>query len=85
MVEDVEEFRAELDALGFLDRNVLENREVPLLVRRTCDDVASFVAELSGLRDGIETLEGAGVEPFLWRARAGVGISDEIGPVAGEA
>src|SRR5580693_5013874 len=85
VVENVEELRAELQALGLANRNVLECGEIPLFEAGSFDDVAAFIAELSGLRGRIEGLKGSLVEPFLRSARAVIRIADEIRPVAGEA
>jgi len=48
VVENVEELRAELQALGLANWNVLECGEIPLFEAGSFDDVAAFIAELSG-------------------------------------
>ena len=78
MVENVEELCAELQALGLANRDVLECGEIPLFEAGSFDDVAAFIAELSGLRGQIEGLKGSLVEPFLRSARAVIRIADEI-------
>src|SRR5690242_8158414 len=68
VVNDVKELRSELEAHGFAYRDILEQREIPLLKRRPGHDVAARVAELSGLSSRIQPLKRTGVEPLLRRA-----------------
>lgn len=92
MIEDVEEFGAELEVFVFGEAEILERGEVPLLVAGPLDDVAAGVAELPDLRGQNELLKGGRVIPAI--GRAGVravgasalgGIADEIGTIAREA
>jgi hypothetical protein len=53
VVENVEELRAELRALGLANWNILECGEIPLFEAGSFDDVAAFIAELSG-RGGVQ-------------------------------
>src|ERR1700722_9658829 len=85
VVEDVEELRAELDAFRLPNRDVLEQREVPLLQRRSGQDVTARVAELPGLCVRVQLLERFHVEPLLNRARSSVRIANEVRPIAREA
>src|SRR5271156_4096970 len=85
VIEDVEELRTELQALGFANGNVLEGREVPLLQAGALHDVAAFVAELASLRGGVELLECRGVEPFLRSVWTVVRVADHVWTIAGEA
>src|SRR5208282_3116770 len=64
---------------------ILKRREIPLLEPRPLQDVTAFVAELAGLRCGIELLEGCRIEPFLRSPRTAVRVAHDIGAIAGEA
>jgi len=45
MIEDVEDFPARLNAIALLEREVLEDRQVPVLEALVAEDVAAHVAE----------------------------------------
>src|ERR1700722_12597801 len=85
VIEEVKELRAELEALRFTDRDVLEQREVPFLERRRGHDVAAGVSELPRLRGRVQLLKRFHVEPLLNRAWSGIWIADQVRPIAGEA
>ncbi len=76
MIQEVEEFRPELNFRGLRHANVLEQREVPIRVSRTLGDVAARRTELlhRGVRVLGDSLECIGVKPFAGSFRTGVGV-----------
>src|SRR5262249_43390847 len=92
VIEDVEQFRAELQVFAFREAEILERREIPLLDPRPSHDVASSVAKLTNLGIRIQLLKCPRIEPAIWRsgmrsarARALPGVAYQVGPVAWEA
>src|SRR5579883_358167 len=85
MIEDVEEFGAELQIFAFRDAEILQCGKIPVREPWPLDDVTALIAELSGIRHGIKLLESGDVEPLADRMRTAVRIADPIRPVAREA
>ena len=54
-------------------------------VARAARDVAAGVAELAGLRSGVQALKRRAADPLVDGVRAGVRIADEVGAAGGEA
>src|SRR5437870_2910386 len=77
VVEQVEEFRAELNAQPLVDRSDLGHSQVHAFITRAIDDAPACVPEGP---ERVE-LEGVHVEPLVRRPGARVGIGDYIGPI----
>jgi hypothetical protein len=86
VVEEIEKLSPELQLFGFGQVNVLEPREVPVDVTRAKHGVATLIPEYlkTSLRVWLKWLECAYVEPLLGGPRAGVWISNHVGPIAGK-
>ena len=85
MVENIEKFRAELNGFCFTNVEIFHRGKVPLLNPRAIHNISTLISELSGLRDGIQLVECARIEPLVCRVRTGIRIANDIGPVTGEA
>ena len=54
VVPDIEEIRGEAQALPLGDAEILDQREVPVLLRGATEDVAAKIAEAGGAKVGID-------------------------------
>ena len=81
MIGHIETFETKLNLLGLPDFEILEQRKIQNAKRRTANNVASGIAELTGVSLWIKPLESIDVEPSLHRMGALVWIADEIGTV----
>ena len=54
MVPDVEEVAGEAQALPLGELEVLDQREVPVLLRGTAEDVAAKIAKVGGAEIGVQ-------------------------------
>jgi hypothetical protein len=69
IIENIEKLRPELNIHGFVNRNGLDHREVPLLISGPVHDVSAGIPELACLQQRILLFEGAYVDPGLNRGR----------------
>jgi hypothetical protein len=58
VVEQVKTLGPELEALELAEVEVFDEQEVDVGNSRSTDHVAAFITELTGLRGGVELLEG---------------------------
>ena len=86
VVQHIEQLPTELKLFRFRQSNVLESREIPVHVSRTLDCVSAFVPKLLHRRIRVlnDWLKGALVEPLRRGMRPGIGIANNIRPVAGK-
>src|SRR5579863_3943528 len=83
VIENVEEFGAELQVFRFRQAEILQRGKIPLLHAGSGDDIASGISKLPGLGDWIEPLKRSRIEPAVRssgmravRATARGGIAD---------
>src|SRR5579862_3459030 len=81
MIQQIEEFAAELKFFRFRQPNVLQGREVPVHVSRSQDGVAALVPKLFDRRIRVlnDSLKGAHIEPFSRGSWSGIRIAYQVG------
>src|SRR5579863_54951 len=65
VIENVEEFGAELQVPRFRQFEILQRGKIPLLHAGTGHDIAACIAELPGLSNWIEPLKRSRIEPAI--------------------
>src|SRR6478672_3780907 len=83
-VQGIKQLGAELELFRFGHFEILKDADVKVCISRTEIHIAAFVAKLSRVGSGIESLKSAGVKPLANRTGPLIGIANEIGSLSGE-
>ena len=80
VIQNIEQFSAELEFFPFADADVLERRKIPIHKDRALDDVTALISKnlKAPSRIGLKLLEGADVEPLLRRARSVIRVAGQL-------